>query len=96
MATIQISELHPVGYDLLHDSASFLNELDTQGSLAILGGGSYRHGSDHSSYGNSYSGDYSSHGGGYSSGGGYSHGGGHSYGGDYSHQDYHYPKHHWW
>ena len=81
MATIQISELHPVGYDLLHDSASFLNELDTQEILTMVGGGYHkRRYSDYSDH--SYRGDHS-----------YS--GHHSYKGDYSHYDRHYPRYRW-
>jgi hypothetical protein len=43
MAKIKISELLPVGYDLLNDAASFLNELATDEVQNVLGGGGYGH-----------------------------------------------------
>jgi hypothetical protein len=39
MAKIKISELLPVGYDLLNDAPSFLNELATDEVQNVLGGG---------------------------------------------------------
>ncbi|MBD2387184.1 hypothetical protein [Cylindrospermum sp. FACHB-282] len=59
MANITISELRPAGYDLLHDSESFLNELAAQEIQNVVGGHSYSaskfgygshsgHGYDHS------------------------------------------------
>jgi hypothetical protein len=39
MASIKIAELRPVGSELFQDSESFLNELNGQQELSILGGG---------------------------------------------------------
>jgi hypothetical protein len=68
MANIQISEINLVGYDLLHDSESFLNELATEDMINVVGG-HYHHRSHSGSYGGSHSGSYASHSGSY--GGGY-------------------------
>jgi hypothetical protein len=38
MASIQISELRPVGAELFQDSESFLDELNSQEMTAIAGG----------------------------------------------------------
>jgi len=39
MASIKISELRPAGSELFQDSESFLNELNDQQELSVLGGG---------------------------------------------------------
>ncbi|MGM3306215.1 hypothetical protein ACSQ6I_09570 [Anabaena sp. WFMT] len=47
MANIHISKLLPTGYELFNDSASFLNELATQETLVVSGGGHSCHGKYH-------------------------------------------------
>jgi len=51
MAKIQISALLPVGYDLVNDTTSFLDELATEEVQNILGGGFGNHGGHHWGWG---------------------------------------------